>query len=127
MAVHCCPKQSSIETVSYYRLPPMPSITDKAHKVAWTKCVENQRLVQTGKPSRNDPNVYIKEDNCKLDKTSQSPDGNLAGSGEFPHMASLGYKEDGSKKIAWHATEALISAKHILTSAHVLVHQLVSF
>ncbi|XP_072943202.1 chymotrypsin-like elastase family member 2A isoform X2 [Epargyreus clarus] len=120
---NCCPILGPKPDTYCDQMPPKPSFPSQGHKVAWTKCIQNQRQV-TCKKDKDGKTVYlVLSVGCNLEfNYSQRPVRQFAGTGEFPHIASLGYKDDSPSGIAWLATGSLVSEKYILTSASVLEH-----
>lgn len=60
--------------------------------------------------------VTTRKQQCRYQPESLIVGGKNAGLSEFPHMALLGYDEDG--KIEWKCGGSLISDEYVLTAAH---------
>lgn len=62
------------------------------------------------------PDIVTRKEECKHQGASLVVGGTPAGLSEFPHMALLGYNDDGKR--TWKCGGSLISDEYVLTAAH---------
>ncbi|XP_045540983.1 serine protease snake [Papilio machaon] len=100
-----------------------PSLTSpKTGQKAWDKCIEYQEKLVYPCKKTNTLSADIngvgqaRVSNCNHDADQLIVGGMNASSGEFPHMALLGYEQ--GKDILWSCGGSVISERYILTAGH---------
>jgi secreted trypsin-like serine protease len=106
----CCAKETETVTVTK---APQPEQIDIC-RISVKKCEEYKKLVIKNSPFKKNSKIKLIE--CEV-STSLVVGGNTTKTGEFVHMAAIGYAKDFNQ-ISFDCGGSLISEKFVLTAAH---------